>query len=89
MPFYQQQLCLCCVCVLTGVGWSESTLGSKKEVQLVDALHPTGTGVIEYEVMPRPDTSARIGRFRVSALIRALFSCFSRVERGCDKHTVH
>lgn len=53
--------------VHAGVGWSESTLGKQKEVQLVDALHPTGTGVIEYEVRHR--TPATVGRITIAAVM--------------------
>jgi len=45
-------LCIRCshhTAIFAGIGWSEESV-LKKEIQIVDALHPTGTGILEYEV---------------------------------------
>jgi hypothetical protein len=50
--------------VSAGIGWTEDTVRSKSS-HVVDALHPSGTGIIEYEV-------CGLWSARVSACIEAV-----------------
>lgn len=48
------------VWLCTGIGWTEETVNSP-ESQVVDALHPSGTGIIEYEVrQPTPEAALSV-----------------------------
>jgi hypothetical protein len=49
--------CWCCSCACAGIGWTDDTV-QRRGSQVVDALHPAGTGIIEYEVRLLPDITA-------------------------------
>lgn len=56
-PLEEELLLAAVVPVPVGIGWTADTV-QRRGSQVVDALHPAGTGIIEYEVSSRSCTRA-------------------------------